>query len=218
MSQSSDELCHAYFFPESLAQEDVMIHAGLVCADLGHPGRVDGGNLQDEEHIAAKAHHFAPVARHDRLLLLGGQAETVEIGALVGAERVAVFGFGEAHRHLVNSVAAQRPLAVEERDLGNPVLCRRENPPAARFAPEAARADPCPSHDSRAFVTCSGCSTRLIWPLSSITTRSAPGSPQPSPRAAPEGCHAVLPAHHHEGRALDLRRRRGGRPVGREAP
>ena len=58
-------------------------------------------------------------------LLFRGEAEAVEIGALVLPEGLAVGGIAEAHRHLVDAIAAQRALAVEERRVGNAISVAR---------------------------------------------------------------------------------------------
>ena len=98
---------------EALAQEVVMLHAGLRRADARHRGRIDGRDLQNEEQVAAEPHHLVPVARLDRGLFLVGQAVAGEIGVFVGLEGLAVLGLAEIHRHLVELVALQGTSPVE---------------------------------------------------------------------------------------------------------
>src|ERR687895_697303 len=99
-----------------------MIHPGLMRPDLGDAHRIDSRNLEDEEQIAAEAHHLAPVARHDGSLFLRIKAEAIEIGTLVLLEGLAVGRMAQPHRHFVDAVPAERPLAVEERSVWDLVV------------------------------------------------------------------------------------------------
>jgi hypothetical protein len=121
---------------QTLAQKLVVIHARLVRSDLGEADRIDGRDVQNKENITAKAHHLAPVARHDGRLLFRTQAEPVEIRLLVLFKGLPVEGIHQSHRHLVDPIAAQGPFAVEQERFANAIASNRR--PALRRTMSAA--------------------------------------------------------------------------------
>ena len=97
-------------------------HAGLLTGQVleGHP--VAGGQLVRVVHVAAQLEEPQPLAAQHGLPLLAVHGEPVEVGAFVGAERLAVGGLVQRHQELVERVA---PPATPRRRTRSSPGCRR---------------------------------------------------------------------------------------------
>src|SRR5450631_3975638 len=98
-------------------------HGGVVrLAHPGHRGRellerqaVGGAELGGEVDIAAELNHAVPITRQERLLLIGGHREPLQIAGFVGFERLAIVRLHQRHAELVEPIALPRALGVEHR-------------------------------------------------------------------------------------------------------